>query len=170
MWLFSTLLILLVVVPWDATMRFVLKIKKQLGLHLSRSMSKFCLWKLFFHSMNTTDLTFSHSTLQAQSIQGTLDVANIGSLTQQNSGLTALTSTNIHNILQTRLVKTIVKFNPTLEDFRNEWATFRTAYMGLHPALVVCDLTQIPAEGSGCRLGGSWYPWPWFMVGASSLI
>ena len=30
---------------------------------------------------------------------------------------------------------------------------FRSASTDLDHAFVVCDLTQIPAEGSGCRLG-----------------
>ena len=32
--------------------------------------------------------------------------------------------------------------------------TFRTAFTGLDHALVACGLTQILAEGSGCRWGG----------------
>ena len=32
--------------------------------------------------------------------------------------------------------------------------TFQPSSKGLDHALVVCDLTQIPTEGSGCRWGG----------------
>ena len=51
-------------------------------------------------------------------------------------------------------IKMIVNFKLTLEPvFRNEFATFRPASTGLDHALVVCDLTQRLAEGSGCRGG-----------------
>ena len=36
--------------------------------------------------------------------------------------------------------------------------TFRLAFTGLVDVLVVCDLTQIPAEGSGDRWGATGIP------------
>ena len=46
-------------------------------------------------------------------------------------------------------------FKLTLERvFQNKLAMFRSASTYLEHSLVVCDLTQIPAEGSGCRCHG----------------
>ena len=38
-------------------------------------------------------------------------------------------------------------------EFLNRMAKFQPASTGLDHGLVVCDLTQISAEGSGCRWG-----------------
>ena len=48
----------------------------------------------------------------------------------------------------------IVIFNLLWSEFVETNATFRSASTDLDHALVVCDMTQIPAEGSGCRWGG----------------
>ena len=50
-------------------------------------------------------------------------------------------------------IKLIVIFNLLWSEFIETNAMFRSASTDLGHALVVCDLTQIPAEGSGCR----WY-------------
>ena len=41
-------------------------------------------------------------------------------------------------------------------------ATLLTTDIG-HALVVVCDLTQIPAEGSGCRWGAAGIPDPWYL-------
>ena len=46
-------------------------------------------------------------------------------------------------------------FNLFWIEFVEKNAAFRSASTDLDRALVVCDFTQIPAEGSGCRWGAS---------------
>ena len=51
-------------------------------------------------------------------------------------------------------VMMIVKLTYVGAEFEMECAAFRPASTRLDHALVACDLTQIPAEGSCCRWGG----------------
>ena len=51
-----------------------------------------------------------------------------------------------------------VIFNLISSEFVETNATFRSASTDLDHALVVCDLTQIPAEGYGCRWGAADIP------------
>ena len=52
----------------------------------------------------------------------------------------------------------IVILNLLWSEFDEMNATFRSASTDLDHTLVVCDLTQIPAEGSGCRWGAAGIP------------
>ena len=55
-------------------------------------------------------------------------------------------------------IKLTVIFNLLWSEFDETNATFRSASTDLDHALAVCDLTQIPAEGSGCRWGAVGIP------------
>ena len=52
----------------------------------------------------------------------------------------------------------IVMCNLLWSEFVETNATFRSASTDLDRVLLVCDLTQIPAEGSGCRWGAAGIP------------
>ena len=58
-------------------------------------------------------------------------------------------------LLMAPRIKLIVIFNLLWSEFVETNAKFRSASTALDHALVVCDLTQIPADGSGCRWGGA---------------
>ena len=58
------------------------------------------------------------------------------------------------------IIKLIVIFNLLWSEFVVTNATFQSAATDLGHALVVCDLTQIPAGASGCRWGAAGIPGP----------
>ena len=72
------------------------------------------------------------------------------SLTGALSPPSELSGNSIGRRYEQSLVSLII-FNLLWSEFVETNATFQSASTDLDHALVVCDLTQIPAEGSGCR-------------------